>query len=269
MIKKYQSEVLRLTQYILEQYWQKNTEPLLTHIDENILWIGSMDEEYIHGKETMTLRIDENNLEKPLVYMDSQEFEIVQNEGNTCIVVGRYRAYTKPESGMLLSEKQRVTFVWEKIPSDGAEKLRIKHIHLSNVLHIQSEDERFPTRAGRENYEYVKRTLAERGMNAVVTVKDDRHTNHVINYSDIMYIIADHNYINIHRNGYGVIRSRANLSAFIVGFPDEFIKPCRSYCVNKSYIKTLNGRKLTMVDGREFIIPTKYLRQIHILIKTK
>ena len=130
MIKKYRLETVYLTQYILEQYWQGNLMPLVSHMHNDILWIGSMDEEYVHGKEDMIKRVKENNNEMPLVYLDNQEYEVVQNEGNTCIVVGRYRAYTKPDSGLLLSEKQRITFVWNKVSIDGEEKLLIKHIHL-------------------------------------------------------------------------------------------------------------------------------------------
>lgn len=86
MIKKYCKKFLELTQYILEQYWQRNLEPLLSHIDDDILWIGSMDEEYLHGKQAMMKRIKENNNEMPLVYLDNQKYEIVQNTGRCCVL---------------------------------------------------------------------------------------------------------------------------------------------------------------------------------------
>lgn len=63
-----------------------------------------------------------------------------------------------------------MTFVWEKDKIKDNERLLIKHIHLSNILHIQDEDERFPTKAGKENYEYVMKIMAERSRNAVITV---------------------------------------------------------------------------------------------------
>lgn len=263
MIKKYCKKAMELTQYILEQYWQRNLEPLLSHIDDDILWIGSMDEEYLHGKQAMMKRIKENNNEMPLVYLDNQEYEIVQNTGRCCVVVGRYRAFTKPESGMLLSEKQRVTFVWEKYKTEDIEKLLIKHIHLSNILHIQDEDERFPTKAGKENYEYVMKIMAERSQNAVITVKDENHASRVINYSDIMYIISDHNYIVIHlANELGTIKVRGNLSTFSEKLTDSFIQSGRSLCFNKNYVKILKGRNLEMIDGRQFGIPATAVKKV-------
>lgn len=141
ILKNYCNQTLELTQYILEQYWQRNIEPLLSYISDDIFWIGFMDEGYLHVKEAMVKRIQENIQEIPIVYLDEQEYKVVQDESNDCIIVGSYKAYTKLESKIIFSEKQRITFVWIK----EKEKLLIKHIHLSNALHIQEYDERFPT----------------------------------------------------------------------------------------------------------------------------
>lgn len=257
MLKKYCNQALKLTQYILEQYWQRNLEPLLSYISDDILWIGSMDEEYLHGKEAMVKRIKENNQEMPIVYLDDQEYEVVQNGSNDCVIVGRYKAYTKPESKMILTEKQRITFVWSK----EKDKLLIKHIHLSNVLHIQEDDERFPTKAGKENYDYLMRIMAERSRNEVITVKDENHASRIINFSDIMYITSIGNYILISLSSEkDALKVRGNLSTFTEKLSDNFIQPSRSFTVNKSYIKKLEGKMLVMIDGEKFYIPSAGLK---------
>lgn len=256
MKKKNRTQVMYLTQHILEEYWQSNLEPLKEHLHKDILWIGSTDEEYLHGEEAMLKRLSENNTEMPPVFLDQQEYGIVQNEGNTCVVVGRYRAYTKPESGLLLSEKQRVTFVWEKVKLDGEDKLLIKHLHLSNVLHIQEEGEKFPTKAGKENYEYLQRIMAERSRDEVISVKDENHVNRIINYSDIMYIKSDGNYIRIYLgNQQGNIRMRGKLVTFMEKLPEGFMQVSRSYGINRSYVKSVHGTKIIMVDNALFQIP--------------
>ena len=256
MIVKYAKQAVELTQHIVEAYWQKNTEPLIEHLHEDILWIGSMNEEYLHGKAAMVQRITENIGEMPPVYLDTQEYEVVQREGASCVVVGRYRAYTQPESGILLSEKQRVTFVWEKAPTGHEPELLIRHLHLSNVLHIQDEDERFPIRAGKENYEYMIRIMAERSQGAVVNVKDVNGSSRILNYSDIMYLTSDRNYIHLfmsHNNE--DIKIRSNLSTFSEKLPKGFLQPSRSFSINRSYVKSYDGRVLTMIDGKEFKVP--------------
>lgn len=270
MLKKHRLHVIHLTQYILEQYWQRNLEPLVSHLHKDIMWVGSMDEEYFHGKEAMLERLKENNSEMPPVYMDNQEYEVVHSDGNTCIVVGRYRGYTKPESGILLCDKQRVTFVWEKIKAGDTEEFLIRHIHLSNILHFQAADERFPTRAGKENYEYMQRILAERSRNEVVTIKDENLVNRVVNYTDIMYIVADHNYIILHlADEQEDVRMRGNLSAFVKGLPPAFVQASRSFCINKSYVRSLQGQNLIMIDGKEFKVPAAAKKQMREAVSGK
>ena len=268
MIRKYATQAVELTQHIMEEYWQKNPEPLIEHLHENILWIGSMNEEYLHGKEIMVYRIRENINAMPFVYLDNQEYEVVQREGSSCVVVGRYRAYTQPESGILLSEKQRVTFVWEKAPAGQKPELLIRHIHLSNVLHIQEEDERFPTRAGKENYEYMMQVVTERSQGAVVAIKDIHGLSRIVNYSDIMYITSDRNYIHIYlSHNHEDIKIRSNLSTFSEKLPKGFFQPSRSFTINKSYVKSFDGRFLTMIDERKLRVPVIVARRLREYLK--
>lgn len=53
MLLQQQVETIKLTQYIMEQFWQKNYEPLIEHANDNILWIAlwkmSMFMEKSHG----------------------------------------------------------------------------------------------------------------------------------------------------------------------------------------------------------------------------
>lgn len=268
MIRKYAKQAVELTQYIVEEYWQKRPRTLIEHLHEDVLWIGSMDEEYLHGKAAMVQRIRESISEMPPVYLDAQEYEVVQREGAGCVVVGRYRAYTRPESGVLLSEKQRVTFVWEKASAGQESELLIRHIHLSNVLHIQEEDERFPTRAGKENYEYMMRIMAERSQGAVVTVKEVNGSSHIINYSDIMYLTSEKNYIHIYLScNHEDIKIRSNLSTFSKMLPKLFLQPSRSFSINRNYVKSFDGRILTMIDGKEFRIPVIAVKKLREYLK--
>lgn len=263
MIKKYCNLLLQLTQYILEEYWQNNQKPLIEHMHKDILWIGSTNSEYLHGKDQMIKRIEENKQEMPPVFLDEQEYEVVDNDTKLCLVVGRYRAYTKPESGLLLSEKQRVTFLWVKIKSEGKDLFFIKHIHLSNILKMQGEDERFPTRAGKENYEKMQKLLAERSLGEVISVKDTNKVTRVINYSDIMYMKTDHNYMEIYMSGESMpIRIRGNLSIFAKKLPEYFIELGRSAIVNRNFVIAMDERIITMINRTKFQVPLKNVKQI-------
>lgn len=93
--------------------------------------------------------------------------------------------------------------------------------------------------------------------------KDENHANRVINYSDILYIISDHNYIVIHiANELGTIKVRGILSAFSEKLTESFIHSGRSLCFNKNYVKMLKGRNLEMIDGRQFVIPATAIKKV-------
>lgn len=266
MIKKYCLQALELTKYIIEKYWQGEQWPLIQYISPDILWIGSTNSEYIHGSEEMIARLKKNKAAMPPVFLDEQEYEIVDNQAASCLIVGRYRAFTKQESGMLLSEKQRITFYWVKVSENGKEFLKIKHIHLSNVLKMQDEEEFFPTKFGKENYDMMRNLMAERSLGEVITVKDTDKVVRIINYSQIMYIEADRNYINISiSKKNNKIRTRMNLSAVSKLLPTYFVELGRSSIVNKYYVREMKDREINMVDGKVFHIP----RQSMVVIRNK
>lgn len=132
--KIFSDQAVELTQRIMEKYWLGDITLLLDYLSEDVLWIGSTNQEYIHGKDKMIERLNQNHEEMPHVYLDEQEYEAVYNDSKTCTVVGRYRAFTNPKQcGLALSEKQRFTFLWVK----EKDKVLIKHIHLSNILKMQ------------------------------------------------------------------------------------------------------------------------------------
>lgn len=98
-----------------------------------------------HGRQN-----NENNEDRPLVYLDDQQYEGLRSEANISVVVGRYRAFTKQDSGVILSEKQRVTFIWERVKKDDEAQLLITHIHISNIFHTKDDDKLFlPRMAGK------------------------------------------------------------------------------------------------------------------------
>jgi hypothetical protein len=258
MLLQQQVETIKLTQYIMEQFWQKNYEPLIEHANDNILWIGPLEDEYVYGKKAMVDKIMEKNDERPLVYLDDQEYEGLRSEGNISVVVGKYRAYTKLESGVISSEKQRVTFMWERVKKDDEVQLLITHIHISNIFHTKDDDKLFSSKDGRENYEYIQKIIAEHSQDETITIRDHSGVRYTVNYSDIMYVVAEDNFATVYIwKKDEVLRVRSRLVGFVKDFPD--IKPGRKYCINKNYVKYFKSRKLIMADGREFAIPRSFV----------
>ena len=51
MIRGQRQRTLDLTQRILEEYWAGKKHLLYQYMDPDIVWIGSMDREYIQGRQ--------------------------------------------------------------------------------------------------------------------------------------------------------------------------------------------------------------------------
>lgn len=254
MTKEGKTKVINLTQYILEKYWKKDYEPLLEYVDDNIMWIGSLDEEYMHGRKEMQERIEKNCDDMVLVSLKNQEYEVVSDDADSCIVVGRYTACTDPDSGVLLCEKQRVTFVWKK----KNELFKIMHIHLSNILHIQDRDENFPIRAGKEAYLYMQMMMKEKNEGKRINVKSCDGITWFLKYSEIRYMEAERNYSIIYcTEKKNAIKVRKNLSDFEKELAPDFLRVSRGILVNPNYIQKIEDGKIFLYDRKEITIPDK------------
>lgn len=258
------------TKLILQEYWQGNQTPLIQHLHPDILWIGSTDAEYTHGAKIMIQRMTENKMQMPPVYLDQQEYEVIDHKASSCLIVGRYRAYTKPDSGLFLSEKQRVSFYWVQEVHGDEVVFLIKHIHLSNILKMQDEEERFPTKMGKENFRKLQIMMEERNLGEIITVKDTDRITRVLGFSEIMYIESERNYIKIYiAKGGKIIQVRENISHLKERLNNEFITISRSVIVNSRFISSVSNKTMIMTDQKEYQIPGKRMKQVKEQLKRK
>lgn len=255
---------LQLTEYVLQQFWMRNTKEVLKYFHEHIMWIGSMKSEYVFGKEAVKARIQEVTTNVPQVYMTNQQYSIVHTDANTCTVAGMYVAFTNPFSGQILSETQRVTFIWIVVKGE----LKIIHLHLSNTLHIQDEDENFPTRAGKETYEYLQKIIDKQSSSNNLVFRDTQKVEHVIARLDIRYLEAEKEYTLIHCTNKS-IRVTGTITKILKTLPEEFVQIHRSYVININHIKCINNCTVTLEDETVLHIPVKRFKEVRDSILNK
>lgn len=159
MNRKMEQELIRLTQYTLEQYWQKNCEVVLSYCADRVMWIGAEQREYMVGIEAV--REDFYSLMEvlqPCILVNS-EFVIIQNTGNACTIGGRYLVETGEDAEYFIQGEQRCTFTWELI--DGEPKIR--HIHVSNPIGEMKivEGQRFINEIGQMARKYMEEKIAD------------------------------------------------------------------------------------------------------------
>lgn len=258
MLKSDVERALELSRRCIEEYWQGNADFVIEHLHPQVFWIGSMDNEYLHGAEKIKERFYLNKAQSPQVYLDEEEFRVVAREGNQCVVVGRWRAYTLPESGYVLSEKQRVTFVWVK----AQQLLQIMHIHLSNTLHIQDEGEYFPIKAGKESYAYLKKLLHAADEEQSLIKKDIDGVMRVIKFKELLYLLADANYVEL-KTVNGQFRIRSTMGALEKLLPKFFYKLRRGVIINKNFVQQEIDGLVVLEDGAGFRVSEKRLADFH------
>lgn len=243
MRKDLQTYCLRQTQWILEEWWNKNSQPFIDAMDPDILWIASGREEYYFGKEECLkhcVRLED----LPKVYLQGQEYSIAYSDRNTCLVAGRYIACTEEGEPMVLSETQRVTFVWKQ----EEDRLSIIHLHLSNALHILEDGEDFPRKAGLETAAYLQRLLSDWTGNEKIVVASTRRREHIIPAMDIMYVEADGEYCRIYTMQ-KMISCTESFKSVTGRLGKEFFQTHRRIMVNVTCVRLVEPGSLTLFDG--------------------
>lgn len=254
MRKELQRECLKRTRYVLEEWWRKNPKPFIDAMDDRILWIASGREEYWYGKEEC-LKHCTRLEDLPGVYLQGQEYSIVHSDKTTCVVAGRYIAYTEEGEAMVLSETQRITFVWKL----EGERLTIIHLHLSNALHILEEGEEFPRKAGLDTAAYLQRLLNDWTGREMLSVMSARRQEHIIPAMDILYVKADGEFCQIYTTQ-KLISCLESFKSVAERLGTEFYQIHRSILVNLTYIRLVEPGSCTLFEGTRLPVAKRRMK---------
>lgn len=238
-----QMECRRLTQWILEEWWNKNPQPFIEAMDEDIMWIASGREEYYYGKEEC-LKHCARLEDLPSVYLQGQEYSVVFCDRNTCVVAGRYVAHTAEGESMVLSETQRITFVWKA----WKDRLSIVHLHLSNALHILEEGEDFPRKAGLETAAYLERLLDDWAGKEKMVVMDTGRREYIIPMMDVLYVEADGEYSRIHTLQ-KIISCTTSFKEAAEQLSRDFFQIRRGIMVNIVHVRVVETGQVILFEG--------------------
>lgn len=260
MNKQTLNEIIGLTQECITRFWQFDVEYAISYFDEDVLWIGSAQSQFMVGYEEAVA--DFRGIKKELVpcHLLRQEFSVVQNAGNACTVVGRYLTTTDDSVGYFLQVQQRCTFTWELI--DG--KPKIKHIHISNPMgELQlAEGEKVPNALGQMSKKYWEyRLTAAQDKNRIV-VPDKSEVTHFLMPSEIVYVTANRKTCMIHTLSGRTIDARMSITDFLSKISGGFSSVHRSHVVNDNYIARIQQYEVVMADGSVIPIPVKKYTEI-------
>ncbi|MFL8672587.1 diguanylate cyclase [Clostridioides sp. GD02404] len=143
---------------IINFYVNRDIDEILKHLSKDITWIGPGEQEFLTSFNEIKDYFYAGQNEVPSCDISNDTFEIVSEDKNRCMVLGKYTVSTKENAQMVLEVNQRCTF---DIIEDR-ERLLVKHMHISNPYGEMQIDEYFPTKIGTQSYDYLQRLLKEK-----------------------------------------------------------------------------------------------------------
>ena len=141
-------------------YCDHDLEKVLSLFHTELTWLGAGEEQYSHDYEGIRdffIRTYAENV-VPDCDITDEEYRIASWDERSCVVAGRCWIATKPETGYILRVHQRVTIGYALV--DG--ELKANLIHISNPYEEMKDDEDFPTRIGKQSYDYFQNLLTEK-----------------------------------------------------------------------------------------------------------
>lgn len=255
MNKQTLQEIIKLSQECLIRFWQMDPEFAIEHFDKNIIWIGSAQSQYTDTYEDAVNDFREIIKELKPCHLSHQEFQIAQNTGNGCTIVGRYITTTDESVGYHLQAQQRCTFVWEIRQG----KPKIKHCHISNPMGELklAKGEKFVNALGETTKRYWTTMIQSAQSKHKIIVTDHKDVTYFFSPSEILYANAVGRNCIIYTTEGTEVYSRCSITEFAEKAGETFSFVHRSYVINNIYISSIHPYEVTIREDIHIPIPKK------------
>lgn len=263
MNKKSLENMINLTHACINRCWKKDIEFLFNYMDENITWIGALQNQFVKGKENLTNIIKKLHEEMKPCSLVNQHFYAAHNSGTSCTVVGRYIVI--PDEGMNISFQimQRCTYVWEL--KKGVPRIVCIHISCPVGQIKVDRNEIFPNELGNMAYKYIINEIekVKKGKKAL-PFYDIKGALRFIYMDDVEFAESNKRTVIIH-TVYETIEVKLKWSEFLDIPENKLLLVHRNYTINKDFVVLVNSNSIKMKSGTIIPIPTK--KSIAIKIK--
>ena len=253
-----QQQIADLSAELIMKYYDNDYMPFLDHMDDNALWYGPADGQFIHGRETM-IRIwnaEEHSLQFTLGNM---EVTHISSHPSFCDVMLGFTVTTHYPESEDITLNQRILMTWcertlEDEDGSKTKEPRILVCHISNPHEKHDDDVIYPNRFHEVFHNaYIKplhgRRIHFHGM--------DRSDYFVLSDTIIRIEAAHGGKHSIVITTDGEIEVASTISMLEKRYGKLFLRCHQSYLVNPEYITNIRRFKVTLSDGVELPIPEK------------
>lgn len=255
MLKKYIREAILETQQCLAHFWEKDCRYLESRLSEQIMWIGTRQEEFIQGMEQVKTLLTETSRSIPVCQINCQEFYCIHHDKSSCAIAGRYLITAGPDTRELLQEQHRATFIWRL----EKETLHLVHMHISNPIGYIEPEELFPHKIGKISYQYLQSCIDQLQVNnPTITIRNSHNQMQILAMSDIEYAEAQTHYTRIVTISETLL-AKISWSEFLKLTSPYLIQTHRSYTVQKNRVRSLGRNEIILLSGKHVpVSPRRY-----------
>lgn len=260
------SRCVDLTHEGLERFWKLDIDFLLDLCAPDVMWIAPEQERYMRGIDAVRADFIANREERVSCHFTSSEFDVVQNVGAACTVVGRYIVSTDDDAPYFISVQQRLLFTWELIEGE----LRIRCIYISHPRGelAVADGESFANALGKMASRYMEARLALTRDRRRVSFTEPNGTLRFVPLSEILYAQARGKNCEL-RTTTGCYTARSSLKSIRDQLSQDFVEAHRSYLVNVGYVQTVRPYYVQMTNGEQIPVPEKRFNAVRAALMCK
>ncbi|MDD2980801.1 MAG: LytTR family DNA-binding domain-containing protein [Hespellia sp.] len=243
---------------IITEYYKNNLQPFFDKVDDDIIWIGPAEGQWIRGREPLisTWSNEEHNL---TFSMSNIVANTITSASSYCEVILNYVVFTHYPDNNTLCHKQCLHYTWceRKIPADNGsiEKVpRILVLHISNSYPYDKRDTIYPI-----HYTSLASNILHMQLdkNRIFVKCIDQSTYYLL-VNTIQWMESDNNgfHTKIHTDE-NVIVANCALSSIAKKYPNYFVRIHASYLINPHFAYKISRFKIELRNGTILPIPQK------------
>ena len=246
-----QKEISALTLDLIANFFKGNIQPLIDYLDENVLWIGSLDSQALRGKENLAAILIKGRDAFSYTIGDvSSQITPVGKKGMNTVLF--YTVYLHMDDGSTAVMRQRTLISWaeQKSQEEGEDDSvpRIAMIMVSNAATlplVQSVDKtELPVSSGT-------------GANHIM-IRGMKDESHYLDTDGIIYIEStDSSHHSLVHTIAGTIHCQDKVTVMAEKYSRYFLRSHASYLINPRYIRSLKRFSLTLSNGVVLPVPEK------------
>lgn len=249
-----QKEISSLTLDLIAKFFNGQPQPLLDHLDDNVLWIGPLDSQALRSKEELADVLFRSRENASYTLGDiSTLITPVGKKGMNIVLF--YNVLLYLEDGSSIINRQRTLISWAEQKSqedgEGDSVPRIAMIMISNA-NATTAGQLIPV-----SDPIASATASQIGTNHIM-IRGMKDESHFMNADSIIYIEStDSSHHSLVHTITGTLHCQDKVTVMAEKYSKYFLRSHASYLVNPRYIRSLKRFSLTLSNGTVLPVPEK------------